>query len=64
MFYFQHKNLGEIKQILRETPLEENRKRELSCALHVFFKDWLYGNDWFYIICCLSYMLTHVRAGS
>ncbi|RVW30757.1 TBCC domain-containing protein 1 [Vitis vinifera] len=38
-----HKNLGEIKQILRETPLEENRKRELSCALHVFFKDWLYG---------------------
>ncbi|KAL6337347.1 hypothetical protein AAG906_036661 [Vitis piasezkii] len=33
-----HKNLGEIKQILRETPLEENRKRELSCALHVFLK--------------------------
>ncbi|KAK6232268.1 hypothetical protein SCA6_002341 [Theobroma cacao] len=36
------KNLGEIKQILREAPLEENRKRELSCALHVYFKDWLY----------------------
>ncbi|MBA0850147.1 hypothetical protein Goshw_025928 [Gossypium schwendimanii] len=38
------KNLSEIKQILREAPLEENRKRELSCALHVYFKDWLYGN--------------------
>ncbi|MBA0574255.1 hypothetical protein Golob_001482, partial [Gossypium lobatum] len=38
------KNLGEIQQILREAPLEENRKRELSCALHVYFKDWLYGN--------------------
>ncbi|TYG84285.1 hypothetical protein ES288_D01G237500v1 [Gossypium darwinii] len=36
------KNLSEIKQILREAPLEENRKRELSCALHVYFKDWLY----------------------
>ncbi|KAF4374501.1 hypothetical protein F8388_016052 [Cannabis sativa] len=39
------KNLAEIKQQLREAPLEENRKRELSCALHVYFKDWLYGND-------------------
>ncbi|GMI64722.1 hypothetical protein like AT3G57890 [Hibiscus trionum] len=38
------KNLGEIKQILREAPLEENRKRELSCALHVYFKDWLYAS--------------------
>ena len=41
---FQHKNLAEIKQILRETQLEESRKRELSSALHVQFKDWLYGN--------------------
>ncbi|GFY96276.1 tubulin binding cofactor C domain-containing protein [Actinidia rufa] len=39
-----HKNLAEIKQILRETQLEESRKRELSSALHVQFKDWLYGN--------------------
>uniref|UniRef100_A0A2P2MPL3 TBCC domain-containing protein 1 n=1 Tax=Rhizophora mucronata TaxID=61149 RepID=A0A2P2MPL3_RHIMU len=38
------KNLGEIKQLLREAPIEENRKRELSCALHLLFKDWLYGN--------------------
>ncbi|TYI32698.1 hypothetical protein ES332_A04G081200v1 [Gossypium tomentosum] len=38
------KNLGEIQQILREAPLEENRKRELSCALHIYFKDWLYAS--------------------
>ena len=40
----QQKNLGEIRQLLREAPLEESRKRELSSALHVYFKDWLYGN--------------------
>lgn len=40
----QHKNLEEVKQILRETQLEESRKRELSSALHACFKDWLYGN--------------------
>ncbi|CAB4317195.1 unnamed protein product [Prunus armeniaca] len=28
-------NLGEVKQLLREAPLEENRKRELSTALHL-----------------------------
>ncbi|KAG8503394.1 hypothetical protein CXB51_001319 [Gossypium anomalum] len=39
------KNLSEIKQMLREAPLEENRKRELSSALHVYFKDWLYGKS-------------------
>ena len=44
-FYSQQKTLEEVNQILRETPLEENRKRELSSALHVYFKDWLYGND-------------------
>ncbi|KAK2998120.1 hypothetical protein RJ639_026290, partial [Escallonia herrerae] len=29
-----HKNLGELKQNLRETQLEDSRKRELSSALH------------------------------
>lgn len=33
----------EVKHILKETQLEDNRKRELSTALHVYFKDWLYG---------------------
>lgn len=40
----KHENLGEVKQILRETPLDEGKKRELSCALHVLFKDWLYAS--------------------
>jgi len=44
----QQKNLGEIKQLLREAPLEESRKRELSTALHVYFRDWLYGNYRFF----------------
>ncbi|EYU39914.1 hypothetical protein ABFS82_10G169900 [Erythranthe guttata] len=39
-----HKNLEEVKQILRETQLEESRKRELSGALHACFKDWLYAS--------------------
>ncbi|KAJ6912811.1 hypothetical protein NC651_015307 [Populus alba x Populus x berolinensis] len=40
------KNLGETKKLLREAPLEENQKRELSSALHLLFKDWLYGNNY------------------
>ncbi|XP_047314838.1 TBCC domain-containing protein 1-like [Impatiens glandulifera] len=36
-------NLAEIKHMLKETQLEESRKRELLSALHVYFKDWLYG---------------------
>ncbi|KAE8726944.1 multiple C2 and transmembrane domain-containing protein 2 [Hibiscus syriacus] len=48
------KNLGEIQQILREAPLEENRKRELSCALHVYFKDWLYASGNIRQLYCLQ----------
>ncbi|KAK9154964.1 hypothetical protein Sjap_002444 [Stephania japonica] len=39
-----HQSLGEIKQALRDLQLEENRKREISSALHVYFKDWLYAS--------------------
>jgi len=46
----QHKNLGEIRQLIREASLEESRKRELSSALHVYFKDWLYGNRLSFIV--------------
>ncbi|CAL5422093.1 unnamed protein product [Camellia sinensis] len=38
-----HNNLGEIKQILKETQLEDSRKHELSSALHVYFKECLYA---------------------
>ncbi|CAA3015094.1 TBCC domain-containing 1-like [Olea europaea subsp. europaea] len=49
-----HKNMEEIKQILRETPLEDSRKRELSSALHVYFKDWLYASGNIRQLYCLQ----------
>ncbi|KAL8147236.1 uncharacterized protein LOC141707769 [Apium graveolens] len=39
-----HENLGELKQTLKETQLEDSKKRELSSALHGYFKDWLYAS--------------------
>lgn len=48
------KNLGEIQQLLREAPLEESRKRELTCALHVYFKDWLYASGNIRQLYCLQ----------
>ncbi|KAJ8899980.1 hypothetical protein K2173_024091 [Erythroxylum novogranatense] len=48
------KNLGELKHLLREAPLEENRKRELSCALHLLFKDWLYASGNIRQLYCLQ----------
>ncbi|KAF7818970.1 TBCC domain-containing protein 1 [Senna tora] len=48
------KNLGEIRKLLREAPLEENRKRELSSALHVYFKDWLYASGNIRQLYCLQ----------
>ncbi|TKY62559.1 TBCC domain-containing protein 1 [Spatholobus suberectus] len=53
----QHKSqkkFGEIRQLLRETPLEESRKRELSSALHVYFKDWLYASGNIRQLYCLQ----------
>ncbi|PIN20005.1 hypothetical protein CDL12_07330 [Handroanthus impetiginosus] len=48
------KSLGEVKQILRETQLEESRKRELSSALHACFKDWLYASGNIRQLYCLQ----------
>ncbi|KAL8142914.1 hypothetical protein V2J09_015946 [Rumex salicifolius] len=50
----QHTNLGEVKQILKETPLEDNKKRELSTALHIHFKDWLYASGNIRQLYCLQ----------
>ncbi|XP_057538355.1 uncharacterized protein LOC130815861 [Amaranthus tricolor] len=47
-------NLGEVKQVLQETPLDEGKKRELSCALHVLFKDWLYASGNIRQLYCLQ----------
>lgn len=33
----------DIQQAIRNVHLDENRERELTSALHVHFKDWLYG---------------------
>ncbi|KAG2258337.1 hypothetical protein Bca52824_077631 [Brassica carinata] len=48
------KNLEETRRSLRETPLEENRKKELSSALHVYFKDWLYASGNIRQLYCLQ----------
>lgn len=60
-FLFQHLVLNGVKQELRDVQLEENRKRELACALHVHFRDWLYGRDYlfpFLSFACLWIALT------
>ncbi|XAR70016.1 hypothetical protein NMG60_11001830 [Bertholletia excelsa] len=49
-----HKILGELKQSLRETPLEKSRKRELSTAIHIYFKDWLYATGNIRQLYCLQ----------
>ncbi|KAI3679693.1 hypothetical protein L2E82_51093 [Cichorium intybus] len=47
-------NLVEVKQILKEAPLEDSRKKELSSALHVYFKDWLYASGNIRQLYCLQ----------
>ncbi|XP_071720174.1 uncharacterized protein [Rutidosis leptorrhynchoides] len=47
-------NLVEIKQMLREAPLEDIRKKELSSALHAYFKDWLYASGNIRQLYCLQ----------
>ncbi|KAJ4969925.1 hypothetical protein NE237_003024 [Protea cynaroides] len=49
-----HQNLGDIKQVLRDLHLEESCKRELSCALHIYFKDWLYASGNIRQLYCLQ----------
>lgn len=50
----KHTHLGEAKQILKETLLDEGKKKELSCALHVLFKDWLYASGNIRQLYCLQ----------
>jgi hypothetical protein len=40
---FQHASLDDIQKNIRELEIDDNRKKELACALHAQFKDWLYG---------------------
>nr|XP_043636257.1 TBCC domain-containing protein 1 [Erigeron canadensis] len=48
------KNLVDVKQILKESQLEDYRKRELTTALHVYFKDWLYASGSVRQLYCLQ----------
>lgn len=41
--YFQHASLEDIQKNIRELEIDDTRKKELACALHAQFKDWLYG---------------------
>ncbi|KAL9237807.1 hypothetical protein vseg_012311 [Gypsophila vaccaria] len=50
----KNSNLVEAKQILQETPLDDAKKRELSCALHLLFKDWLYSSGNIRQLYCLQ----------
>jgi len=40
----KHSTLVEFQQTLRDVQVDESRKRDLACALHVQFKDWLYAS--------------------
>ncbi|KAL5067292.1 hypothetical protein RYX36_018179 [Vicia faba] len=48
------KNLGEIWRLIHEASLEDNRKRELSSVLHMYFKDWLYASGNIRQLYCLQ----------
>lgn len=40
----QCKAAENLKQSLKNTPLEEGKKRELISAIHGHFRDWLFGD--------------------
>ncbi|KAJ0987079.1 hypothetical protein J5N97_005435 [Dioscorea zingiberensis] len=46
--------LNDVQQALRDIEIEENKKRELACALHVHFKDWLYASGNIRQLYCLQ----------
>ncbi|KAL6602991.1 hypothetical protein ACP70R_043352 [Stipagrostis hirtigluma subsp. patula] len=39
----KHASLEDIQKKIRELEVDDNRKKELACAIHAQFKDWLYG---------------------
>lgn len=41
--HFQNTSLEDIQKNIQELEIDDNRKKELACALHAQFKDWLYG---------------------
>ncbi|ONK81839.1 uncharacterized protein A4U43_C01F33400 [Asparagus officinalis] len=49
-----HSVLCDIQQVIRNAQLEENKKQEVSSALHVHFKDWLYATGNIRQLYCLQ----------
>lgn len=48
----QCKAAENLKQSLKNTPLEEGKKRELISAIHGHFREWLFGilnTNWLYL---------------
>lgn len=46
--------LSDIQKALRDMQIDEDRRRELACALHVHFKDWLYASGNIRQLYCLQ----------
>lgn len=42
--FMQTKAVESLKQTLKSVALEESRKRDLTTAIHAYFKEWLYCN--------------------
>uniref|UniRef100_A0A6V7QS17 TBCC domain-containing protein 1 n=1 Tax=Ananas comosus var. bracteatus TaxID=296719 RepID=A0A6V7QS17_ANACO len=49
-----HSTLQETQQVIRDVQLEKEKKRELLCALHMHFKDWLYASGHIRQLYCLQ----------
>lgn len=50
----KHSTLVEIQQAIRDLEADESRKREIACAIHVHFKDWLYASGNIRQLYCLQ----------
>ncbi|CAN6177534.1 unnamed protein product [Urochloa humidicola] len=50
----KHASLGDIQKNIRELEIDDNRKKELACALHAQFKDWLYASGNIRQLYCLQ----------
>lgn len=46
--------LTDIQKALRDLQIDEDKRRELACALHVHFKDWLYASGNIRQLYCLQ----------
>lgn len=46
--------VAEIQKAIRDLQIDDDRRRELACALHVHFKDWLYASGNIRQLYCLQ----------